>query len=45
MKKLDKSKVLMLMGDDWIFQTVAEACKYALLNCKIASAGPTHDIV
>uniref|UniRef100_A0ACD5XX19 Uncharacterized protein n=1 Tax=Avena sativa TaxID=4498 RepID=A0ACD5XX19_AVESA len=36
MKKLDKSKVLLLVGDDWIFQTVAEACDYALLNCKIA---------
>ncbi|CAM0880371.1 unnamed protein product [Alopecurus aequalis] len=34
MKKLDQSKVLMLIGHNWIFQTVCEACHYALLNCK-----------
>jgi sulfate transporter 3 len=36
MKKLDTSKVLLLIGEEWIFQTVAEACNYALINRKTA---------
>lgn len=36
MKKLDKSKVLGFISDEWIFQTVGEACEYALQNFKIA---------
>lgn len=35
MKKLDKSKVLQFIGDEWIFLTVGEACDYAQHNCKI----------
>ncbi|KAF0923694.1 hypothetical protein E2562_006668 [Oryza meyeriana var. granulata] len=34
MRKLDKSNVLGLIGDEWIFLTVGEACDYAQQNCK-----------
>ncbi|KAM3243473.1 hypothetical protein ACQJBY_055420 [Aegilops geniculata] len=43
MKKLDMSKVLMRIDDEWIFQKVGDACDYALLNCKIATV--QHNIV
>ncbi|OEL14807.1 Sulfate transporter 3.1 [Dichanthelium oligosanthes] len=33
MRKLDKSKVLQLIGDEWVFLTVADACDYAQSNC------------
>uniref|UniRef100_J3N2R5 STAS domain-containing protein n=1 Tax=Oryza brachyantha TaxID=4533 RepID=J3N2R5_ORYBR len=35
MRKLDKSDVLGLIGDEWIFLTVGEACDYAQRTCKI----------
>ncbi|EAY78517.1 sulfate transporter 3.1 [Oryza sativa Japonica Group] len=35
MRKLDKSNVLGLIGEEWIFLTVSEACYYAQQNCKI----------
>ncbi|KAG8091631.1 hypothetical protein GUJ93_ZPchr0012g20190 [Zizania palustris] len=34
MRKLDKSNVLRLIGDEWIFLTVGEACDHAQRNCK-----------
>jgi len=37
MRKLDKSKVLQIIGDEWIFLTVADASDYAHRNCKIAT--------
>ncbi|KAF8720564.1 hypothetical protein HU200_023821 [Digitaria exilis] len=40
MRKLDKSKVLQLIGDEWVFLTVAEACDYAQSNCKVGTASP-----
>lgn len=38
MRKLDSSEVLQLIGDEWIFLTVGEACEYARNNCKIGDA-------
>ncbi|KAK3157605.1 hypothetical protein QOZ80_2AG0124940 [Eleusine coracana subsp. coracana] len=38
MRKLDSSEVLQLIGDDWIFLTVGEACDYARTTCKIGAA-------
>ncbi|KAJ1295519.1 hypothetical protein BS78_01G230500 [Paspalum vaginatum] len=35
MRKLDISKALQLIGDQWIFLTVAEACDYMQTNCNI----------
>ncbi|KAG2538008.1 sulfate transporter 3.2-like [Panicum virgatum] len=40
MRKLDKSEVLQLVGDEWIFLTVAEACDYAQSNCKFGTVSP-----
>jgi len=37
MRKLDKSGVLQLVSDEWIFLTVAEACDYAQNNCNARS--------
>uniref|UniRef100_A0A0D9XJT2 STAS domain-containing protein n=1 Tax=Leersia perrieri TaxID=77586 RepID=A0A0D9XJT2_9ORYZ len=37
MRKMDNSKVLGLIGDEWIFLTVGEACDYAQQNCKIGT--------
>ncbi|KAG2549006.1 hypothetical protein PVAP13_9KG196800, partial [Panicum virgatum] len=36
-RKLDKSGVLQLVSDEWIFLTVAEACDYAQNNCNARS--------
>ncbi|XP_072980589.1 sulfate transporter 3.1-like [Typha angustifolia] len=49
MKKLDKSKVLEAIGEEWIFLTVGEAvaaCNFVLHSCKppvIADNGVAHD--
>jgi sulfate transporter 3 len=37
MRKLDSSEVLQLIGDEWVFLTVGEACDYARSNCKIGA--------
>ncbi|KAJ1295520.1 hypothetical protein BS78_01G230600 [Paspalum vaginatum] len=37
MRKLDISKVLQLIGDPWIFLTVADACDHAQTNCNIGT--------
>jgi sulfate transporter 3 len=37
MRKLDSSEVLHLIGDEWVFLTVGEACDYARSNCKIGA--------
>lgn len=50
MKKLDKSKVLQVIGQQWIFLTVAEAvaaCNFMLHACKpavSAGANATADV-
>jgi sulfate transporter 3 len=46
MKKLDKSKVLEGIGNEWIFLTVAEAvaaCNFMLHSQKQADGNGTHD--
>ncbi|CAL9112945.1 unnamed protein product [Musa textilis] len=43
MKKMDKSKVLETIGQDWIFLTVGEAaaaCNFMLRTCK---SGMVHE--
>ncbi|WVZ59036.1 hypothetical protein U9M48_009244 [Paspalum notatum var. saurae] len=37
MRKLDISKVRQLIGEQWVFLTVAEACDYAYNNCNIGT--------
>lgn len=37
MRKLDSSEVLQLIGDEWIFLTVGEACDYARSYCKLGA--------
>jgi sulfate transporter 3 len=37
MRKLDSSEVLQLIGDEWVFLTVGDACDYAWSNCKIGT--------
>ncbi|XP_062200479.1 sulfate transporter 3.1-like [Phragmites australis] len=45
MRKLDKSEVLQLIGNEWIFLTVGEACDYAQSNRKIRIAASPDEMV
>lgn len=45
MKKLDKSKMIEKIGEEWMYLTVAEAvgaCNFMLHSCKSTSAALTN---